>query len=99
LDNWVFRLGCSQIFRLTHLVSSLSFDERLPLQMLSDRTILFIRGENRMGLGRLTTALYNSIASQKEMISLKTSRVRLMNGEALASYDGQVADFFHRNLQ
>jgi uncharacterized protein len=94
----LLQLGCRQLFRLVHILSIPAMNERLPLEQLSDRSILFIKGENREGLGRLTNALYNKIQPQKEMISFKSSRIHLMAGEDLKSYDTQVASFFQLNL-
>jgi hypothetical protein len=74
-------------------------NEKLPLQSLSNRTILFIKGENRKELGYLTTAIYDKVKPQKEMISFKTARTHLMSGEDMKTYDRQVANFFHLNLQ
>lgn len=99
LDNWFLSFGCRQIFRLANIASKSSIDEKLPLQALSDRIILFIKGENRKKLGLLTAALYDEIQPQKEMVSLKTSRIHMMSGEDLRNYDRQVASFFHLNLQ
>jgi pimeloyl-ACP methyl ester carboxylesterase len=99
LDNRFLNFGCRQIFRLANIASKSSIDEKLPLQALSDRTILFIKGENRKKLGLLTAALYDEIQPQKEMVSLRTSRIHMMSGEDLRSYDRQVASFFHLNLQ
>jgi pimeloyl-ACP methyl ester carboxylesterase len=99
LDNLLIQFGCRQIFRLVHVKGGLLLDEKIPVQPLSDRTILFIKGENRRGLGRLTSALYDGMQPQREMISFKNSRIHLMSGEDLKSYDRQVANFFHLNLQ
>ena len=99
LDNWFLQFGCHQIFRLVHIFSGCSMNEKLPLRALSDRTILFIRGENRKGLGTLTAAIYYKLRPQKEMVSFKMARVHAMSGEDLKSYDRQVASFFLLNLQ
>ncbi len=99
MENRFVHFGCFQIFRLAHLFGRSVSGGRIPLQALSDRTILFIKGENRAGLGDLTTAIYDKIQPQKEMISFKTARVHAMSGEDLRSYDRQVANFFHLNLQ
>lgn len=99
LDNLLIQFGCRQIFRLVHLRGGLLLYEKIPVQPLSDRTILFIKGENRRGLGQLTSAVYDEVQPQKEMISFKSSRIHLMSGEDLKSYDRQVASFFHLNLQ
>jgi pimeloyl-ACP methyl ester carboxylesterase len=98
LNNRLLKFGCYQIFRLSHILGSLSAEDSIPLQALSDRSILFIKGENRKKLGYLTTAIYDSIKPKKELISFKTARVHTMSGEDLRSYDRQVANFFHLNL-
>ena len=92
------RFGCRQIFRLVQITFACSSKSELRLPALFDRSILFIQGENRKELGRLTSALYEKVPSQKEMVSLKSVRVHAMSGEDLMSYDRQVADFFHLNL-
>ncbi len=99
LNNALIQFGCRQIFRLTLIRGGALKYENISLQPLSDRTILFIKGENRRGLGRLTSALYDSMQPRREMISFKNSRIHLMSGEDLKSYDRQVANFFHLNLQ
>jgi pimeloyl-ACP methyl ester carboxylesterase len=98
LNNRLLQFGCYQIFRLSHILRSLSEADSISVQALSDRSILFIKGENRKMLGRLTTGIYESIHPQKELIEFKTARVRMMSGEDQRSYDRQVADFFHLNL-
>jgi pimeloyl-ACP methyl ester carboxylesterase len=98
VDSRVVHLGAFQIFRLFHLFRGSFSNTSIPAQALSDRTILFIKGENRKGLAEVTTAVYDKIQPQKEMISLKMSRMHLMTGEDLRSYDRQVANFFHLNL-
>jgi pimeloyl-ACP methyl ester carboxylesterase len=99
LENRLIQYGCHEIYRLAHIFDGVSMNERLDLQALADRTILFIKGENCRALGSSTAALYDKIRPQKEMISFKTARVHLMSGEDLRSYDRQVANFFHLNLQ
>jgi pimeloyl-ACP methyl ester carboxylesterase len=98
VDNRIVHLGAFQIFRLFHLFRGSLSNTSIPAQALSDRAILFIKGENRKGLADLTTAVYDKIQPQKEMISFKTARTHLMTGEDLKSYDRQVANFFHLNL-
>jgi pimeloyl-ACP methyl ester carboxylesterase len=98
LDSNLICLSSFQIFRLAHLLDRPSATADLPLQQISDRAILFIKGENRRGLADLTTAIYDKIQPQKEMISFKAARTHLMSGEDLRSYDRQVASFFHLNL-
>ena len=99
LENRLIQLSALQIFKLVHLFGGAFASREIPFQAISDRTILFIKGENRRGLADLTTAIYDKIQPQKEMVSFKTARVHLMNGEELRSYDRQVANFFHLNLR
>jgi pimeloyl-ACP methyl ester carboxylesterase len=99
LDNKLIHRGCFEIFRLVHVFGGSFKNQDLPLKPISDRMILFVKGENRRELGKLTTAIYDKIQPQKEMISFKAARTRLMSGEDLRSYDRQVANFFHINLQ
>jgi pimeloyl-ACP methyl ester carboxylesterase len=98
IDNRLVQLGCYQIFRLAH-IRSISTSTRIQLQQLSDRSVLFIKGENRKQLGYSTTAMYDTLKPQKEMISFKASRIHLMSGEDLKNYDRQVVNFFHLNLK
>jgi pimeloyl-ACP methyl ester carboxylesterase len=98
LDNPVLQFGCRQMFRLVHFLSIPAMNEELPLQALSNRSILFIEGGNRKGLGRLTNVLYGKIQPQKEMVLFTTSRVHMMRGEDTRNYDVQVANFFRLNL-
>ncbi len=98
-ENSIVQFGCFEIFRLVHILDGSFSNQQLPLQAISDRMILFIKGENRRELGNLTAAIYDKIQPQKEMISFKASRTHLMSGEDLKSYDRQVANFFHLNLQ
>jgi pimeloyl-ACP methyl ester carboxylesterase len=99
INNRLVQFGCYQIFRLVHLFSGIPMNQRLPLGDLSDRAILFIKGENRRQLGSLTGAIYDRIEPQKEMISFKTARIHSMSGEDLRSYDRQVSSFFLLHLQ
>ncbi len=99
LKNRLVQFCCYQIFKIAHLFSGASYDSKLPLDAISGRMILFIKGDNRKGLGDLTTAIYDRIQPQKEMISFRTSRVHLMSGDDLRSYDRQVAGFFKMNLR
>jgi len=99
LENRLLQFGCYRIFRLAHILDGAPANETIPVQALSDRMILFVKGDNRKALGNLTTAIYDRIKPQKEMISFKIARVRTMSGEDLKSYDRQVANFFHLNLQ
>jgi pimeloyl-ACP methyl ester carboxylesterase len=98
LNNRLLQFGCYQLFRLSYILGSSSGEEPIAAQALSDRSILFIKGENRRNLGYLTTTIYDSIQPKKELISLKTARIHSMSGDDLRSYDRQVANFFHLNL-
>jgi pimeloyl-ACP methyl ester carboxylesterase len=97
VDNHLVCLGAYQIFRLAHLTHR-SGGVSIPTQALSDRNILFIKGENRKDLAELTASIYDRIQPQKEIISLKAARTHVMTGEDLKNYDRQVANFFHLNL-
>lgn len=97
-DNRFVQFCSCQIFRLAHPGRALSINDKLALQALSNRAILFIKGDNRKGLEPYTAALYDQIQPQKEMVSLKASRTHMMGEEDLKSYDRQVASFFHLNL-
>jgi pimeloyl-ACP methyl ester carboxylesterase len=99
LENGLLLFGCSQVFRLTHLFNRGSLNEALPLNALSSKAILFIKGEDHPRLADLTTTVYKKIQPQKEMISFKTARIHAMSGEILKAYDMQAADFFHINLK
>jgi len=99
LDNRLVQFSCLEIYKLVHIFGGSFSSDRLPMDRLSNRMILFIKGENRKELGKSATAIYDQIRPQKEMISFKTSRIHLMSGEDLSSYDRQVANFFHLNLQ
>jgi hypothetical protein len=75
-----------------------SLESQLPLAPLAEKNILFIRGENRESMAPLTEALYERLRPQKEMISLASARVRMMNAEKLEAYDRQVVNFFNLSL-
>jgi uncharacterized protein len=99
INNSLLQFGCYQVFRLFHLRGSRSANAELSLQALSDRSILFIKGENRRRLGSLTTDIYDALQPQKELISFKAARFHSMSGEDLRNYDRQVINFFHLNLR
>ena len=99
MDYSLLEFGCYQVFRLFHLRGNLSADAELSLRALSDRSILFIKGENRRRLGSLTTNIYDALQPQKELISFKAARFHSMSGEDLKNYDRQVVNFFHLNLR
>jgi pimeloyl-ACP methyl ester carboxylesterase len=100
LENRLIQFGCRQIFRLIRITSGSLSGTRIPVERLSDRSLLLIRGDNRKKLGELTSALYEKLPSpKKELISLKTSRVRLTKEGESKEYDMIVADFFQQNLK
>jgi pimeloyl-ACP methyl ester carboxylesterase len=99
LNNRLIQFSCYQIFRLVHIRGSIASSTTLPLRRLSDRSVLFIKGENRKRLGVLTNEIYDTLKPQKELISFKNARFHLMSGEDLKNYDRQVANFFHLNLK
>jgi len=98
-DNRLLRFGCRQVFRIWNLTSGSLKDKELPVEQLADRSFLFITGENRRELEKLSAALYDKLPPNKEMVSLAKSRVRLIDGSDLKNYDMKVAEFFERNLQ
>jgi pimeloyl-ACP methyl ester carboxylesterase len=98
-DSRVLEFGCRQIFRLYMIGSAAAVDEHLPHSDLGRRSILFIKGDNRADVGRLTTALYNNIQPQRELMTVPTARARLMSSEELNGYDRQVTNFFREHLR
>ncbi len=96
--NELLEFGCRQMFRIMHLGSLSALNARLDVGPLSDRSILFIEGENRKDLAALTNGIYLRIRPRKELITVQTSRLRTMSGTELRDYDRQVATFFHLNL-
>lgn len=93
------QFGCYQIFRLAHLGGAFRAGTSLPLLPLADRSILFLKGENRSALGLRTAAIYEAMRPRKELISFKAARVHTMSGEDLKNYDRQVVNFFRLNLR
>ncbi len=98
LENRFLEFGCRQMFKLVHLRSVSLLNKDLAVNALSDRSILFIQGENRRGLGSLTEAVYRRVQPQKELAVLKAARIHLMSGAELGDYDRRVTTFFHENL-
>lgn len=98
-DNRWLQFGCRQIFRVLHIASGSFKNSQIPVEQLSNCSILFITGKNRSAFVPLATDLYNRLPSNKEMLALPESRVRLMEGSELQNYDTRVADFFERNLK
>jgi hypothetical protein len=99
IQNGILEFGCRQVFKLIHLGSLSQLSKPLTLAPLSDRSILFIEGENRRDLGRLTGEIYARVQPQKEMVTFKTARIHSMSGVDLSDYDRQVATFFRLNLR
>jgi len=99
LDNGLLEMAVAGMLRLYTVGSGLSPGEPVPAPELSDRNILFIRGENRPELGRLGAALFDRIEPRKEMTTLPVARVRVMTEQEQAAYDGLVVKFFHLNLE
>jgi len=99
LSSNIIKFGCRQMFELLYARQGFSLRQPLSIEALSDRAILFIRGENRGQLARLTAALYERIHPQKEMITLKAARSHLMVGEELRDYDRRITSFFQSNLR
>lgn len=99
LDHPLLRFGCIQIFRIRHMASGALRARRIPVEKLSGRSILIVTGDNRKTLGRMATALYDTLPPGAEKVSLETSRIHLMEGDALQDYDALMVDFFRKNLQ
>ncbi len=99
LNYPMLQFGCRQILRLVSIGTGPPGSERIPGESLSDCALLFITGENRKKLGRLTAALYDRLSSKKEIISFETSRIHMMKGKEFQDYDRQVTDFFVQNLR
>lgn len=98
IDNRLIEFFCRQGFLLYQLASPGSLRERLPLAALEDRKILFIAGENRAAMARLTRSLYEELQPRRDMTTLAAARTRVMSGAELEIYDRAVCDFFDRNL-
>jgi len=99
IDNRLLQFGCRQIFRIRYITSGSMRENLTPIEQLTDRSFLFITGENRKTLGKLSTKLYDKLTLKKEMVSLDKSRVRLLDGSELQNYDMNIAEFFEQNLR
>jgi hypothetical protein len=99
IRSGILEYACRQVFRLMHLGSLSRLTRPLEVAPLSNRSILFIEGENRRDLGRLTEGIYLRVQPQKELATLKAARVHSMSGADLGDYDRQVATFFRLNLR
>ena len=97
-DNRVVQFGCMQALKLYALASGKSTIEGVRVGVLGDRSLLFLEGENRPELARLTTALYSRVRPQKELVTLSVARTRMMNDVDARNYDRQVTNFFQLNL-
>ena len=98
VESHLLEVACAQVFRLYRPVVAGGSDRSLRLDALADRSVLFIQGDNRKDMARLTALLFDRVQPQKEMISIPSSRVRMMSGEEQQNYDRQVSNFFHLNL-
>lgn len=99
LNNRMLQFGCRQILKLICIGTASPGGEQIPVESLSDCALLFITGENRNKLGRLTTTLYDRLPSKKEIITFETSRIHMMKGKEFQDYDSHVTDFFVQNLR
>jgi hypothetical protein len=90
--------GLRQAFRLYFFESRASMNEGIPLGALADRSILFIQGENRLDMARLTASIYERVQPQKEMVLLPVAKARVMSEEEMAIYNRPVTNFFIVNL-
>ena len=98
IENRLIEFLCRQGFLLYQFSSPKSLSERLPLAALESRKVLFIAGENRAAMARLTRLLYEDLRPRQEMTTLAAARSRIMSGAELAIYDRAVCDYFDRNL-
>jgi pimeloyl-ACP methyl ester carboxylesterase len=94
----IIEFGCRQGFLLSKLTLPSSLRERLPVSALADRKILFIAGENRAALAKLTRTLYEGFQPRQQFVTLAAARARLMSSAELAVYDREVSNFFSQNL-
>ena len=99
VSNRLLLFGCRQILKLFCMMTGSSGDREIPVEDLSDCSLLFITGENRKKLGRLTTSLYEKMPPKKEIISFEASRIHMMKEKEFQDYDKQVTDFFLQNLE
>ncbi|MBN2317884.1 MAG: hypothetical protein JXR49_02355 [Acidobacteria bacterium] len=99
LNNRMLQFGCKQILKLLCMATGSPGGREISYKGLSECSFLFITGENRKKMGRLTASLYEKMPSKKEIISFETSRIHMMKGKEFQDYDRQVADFFLQNLQ
>jgi len=98
VDNRLLAFAMWQAFRLYMMDAKASVNTQIPVEALSDRSILFIQGENRQEIAPLTTQLYSRLQPQKEMLFLPGARVHVMTAESLKDYNRHVANFFMSNL-
>jgi pimeloyl-ACP methyl ester carboxylesterase len=96
--NRFIEFGCRQLLGLFERVSPTSLNNRLPLEGLADRSVLFLKGDNRREMALLTDGIHARLKPEKQLVTLVSSRVRLMSAEKLAVYDREVSDFFSANL-
>jgi uncharacterized protein len=96
--NALIASGCRVMFRLAHWEAFEALGRPLPIEALVDRNILIIEGSNRKEMSDLVTALHRRLQPHIKLLSVPASRMRMMTGEEMKSYDRQVADFFHANL-
>jgi hypothetical protein len=95
----VLSLGVYWMLGISTIGSTGSPGERVPVERLGNRSILFISGRNRPEMTVLAGDLIDRIKPAKERLALPLARVRLMNEEEQKGYDYHVAKFFHQNLK
>ena len=98
LNNRMLQFGCRQILKLFCMATGSPGSGEVPFESFSNCSFLFITGENRKKLGRLTTSLYGKMPPKKEIVSFETSRIHMMKGEEFQDYDRQVTDFFLQRM-
>lgn len=97
-DSSLLSFLCRQAFRLYLQLDRAAISEGLALEGLSDRSILFIQGQNRSEMAELTARLHEKLNPEKEIISLPVSKVRVMSLDDAESYNRHVTNFFVLNL-
>ncbi|MDR0842889.1 MAG: hypothetical protein LBP68_05660 [Acidobacteriota bacterium] len=98
IENGIMQFACNKIFQLFYIFSKASKDYSLSGTDLAAKSILFIKGENRPRMAKLTDTVYEQIEPRKEMDATIPGRIHAMSGEMLKEYDQRVAAFFQSNL-
>jgi len=98
LRNAYIETACTRLFGLYRWFATSNARDRIPLDQLSDKKILFLLGDNRPEVVELSRRLMEEMDPRPELATMAVSRVRLMKEDELKKYDATVAGFFARNL-